>query len=194
MTARLRRRALVAAPLVMALVACEGEGSDIGPRLPRLPDASMKVLLFDDANRGVVSGTVSIASAQASALTGRNGRGDFLASPRGRLLLDVDPTWAAATDGDTLGGYRVAMSVTGTDVPANVSGWATAAVVETTGAGAGAGAPTHRTLLGVRQGGIGRIALHPSSSSRDAAARDAPTAFAVESARGAYCGKPDSSR
>lgn len=111
------RRSLVAAALLAALSACEGEGSDIGPRLPRLPDASMKVLLLDDANRGVVSATVSIVGEQATAQTGRNGRGDFLADPRGRLLFDVDPTWAAATDGDTLGGYRVALSVTGSDVP-----------------------------------------------------------------------------
>ena len=119
MTGLHRRRGLLPALSLLALAACgRGDGSDLGPRLPRLPDASMKVLLFDDDNRGVVSGTVSIAGTSASALTGRNGRGDFLASPRGRLLFDVDPTWAAATDGDKLGGYRVAMSVTGTDVPA----------------------------------------------------------------------------
>ena len=117
MSALHRRHGLLPVALLTALAACEGEGSDIGPRLPRLPDASMKVLLLDDGNRGVVSATVTIAGEAASALTGRNGRGDFLAAPRGRLLFDVDPTWAAATDGDVLGGYRVALSLTGSDLP-----------------------------------------------------------------------------
>lgn len=118
MTGPTRRSGLLPVALLATLAACErGDGSDIGPRLPRLPDASMKVLLLDDANRGVVSATVSIVGEQAHALTGRNGRGDFLAAPRGRLLFDVDPTWAAADHGDTLGGYRVALDVVGADVP-----------------------------------------------------------------------------
>ena len=118
MTGPTRRSGLLSVALLATLAACErGEGSDIGPRLPRLPDASMKVLLLDDANRGVVSATVSVVGEQATALTGRNGRGDFLAAPRGGLLFDVDPTWAAADHGDTLGGYRVALDVVGTDVP-----------------------------------------------------------------------------
>ena len=119
MTGLHRRRGLLPALSLLALAACgRGDGSDLGPRLPRLPDASMKVLLFDDDNRGVVSATVAIPGEGVSALTGRNGRGDFLAGPRGQLLFDVDPTWGAAANGDTLGGYRVAMSVTGSDVPA----------------------------------------------------------------------------
>ena len=117
MTAAIRRYGLVPVPWLVLLAACAGDGSDIGPRLPRIPDKSSKVLLFDDDNQGVVSATVALAGSTTSALTGRNGRGDFLATPRGRLLFDVDPSWAAATAGDTLGGYRVALTVTGPDAP-----------------------------------------------------------------------------
>lgn len=117
MTAALRRCVLVPLSWLVLLAACAGDGSDIGPKLPRIPDESSKILLLDDGNRGVVSATVALAGSSTRALTGRNGRGDFLASPRGRLLFDVEPSWAAATDGDTLGGYRVALSVTGPDAP-----------------------------------------------------------------------------
>lgn len=103
--------------MVTVLAACEGDGSDIGPRLPPLPEASTKVMVLDDSNRGVVSATVTVVGETASALTGRNGRGDFLAAPRGRVLFDVDPSWAAATAGDELAGYRVALSVLGSDLP-----------------------------------------------------------------------------
>ena len=108
---------MIAAAMMVMLAACEGDGSDIGPRLPLLPAESTKVMVFDDGNRGVVSATVSVVGSSTSALTGRNGRGDFLAEPRGRVLFDVDPTWAAATAGDALAGYRVALSVVGTDLP-----------------------------------------------------------------------------
>ncbi|MEC8651749.1 MAG: carboxypeptidase-like regulatory domain-containing protein [Planctomycetota bacterium] len=117
MTKARRRRDMIAAAMMVMLAACEGDGSDIGPRLPLLPAESTKVMVFDDGNRGVVSATVSVVGSSTSALTGRNGRGDFLAEPRGRVLFDVDPTWAAATAGDALAGYRVALSVVGTDLP-----------------------------------------------------------------------------
>jgi hypothetical protein len=114
----LRLRFDLAAACSLALLAsCEGDGSDIGPRLERLPDASSKVLLMDDQNRGVVSATVSGVGVELRALTGRNGRGDFLAAPRGRVLFQVDPTYGSASDGDVLGDYRVALDVLGTDLP-----------------------------------------------------------------------------
>ncbi|MCK5942926.1 MAG: carboxypeptidase regulatory-like domain-containing protein [Planctomycetes bacterium] len=117
MTVMVRRRDLLAASLVVLLGACAGEGSDIGPRLPRLPSASTKVLLLDDQNRGVVSATVTVVGSGARARTGRNGRGDLFSEPRGRVLFDVDPALGAASHADTLGGYRVALSVLGTDLP-----------------------------------------------------------------------------
>ena len=47
------RRDLFATSLIVLLAAaCNGGGSDIGPRLARIPDSSAKVQLLDDQNRG----------------------------------------------------------------------------------------------------------------------------------------------
>lgn len=69
---------LIATSLIV-LFAVSCSGSDIGPRLP---DVSTKVQLLDDHNRGVVFGRASVVGTTIGALTGRNGRGDFLAAPR----------------------------------------------------------------------------------------------------------------
>lgn len=109
-------RAIVFAAFLLA--ACEvGDGSDIGPKLPKLPDASCKVVVADDQGRGVVGATVSIGN-NLRAVTGRNGRGDLLADPRGRALVAVDAANAAAVAGDTLAGYQVATTIVGPDLPA----------------------------------------------------------------------------
>ena len=120
MIAVVPRRALVVALSLVAFGACSGEGSDIGPRLARLPTGSTKVQLLDDQNRGVVSGTVLVVGTQTRALTGRNGRGDFLATPRGRLLIRADGSAGAAVAGDRLAELQVAMDVTGNDLPAPI--------------------------------------------------------------------------
>ncbi|MGK0304140.1 MAG: hypothetical protein ACI89X_005048, partial [Planctomycetota bacterium] len=115
------RRDLVATSLIVLLAAaCNGGGSDIGPRLPRIPDASTKVQLLDDQNRGVVSGRASVVGTTTQALTGRNGRGDFLAAPRGDMIIRADGSDGAATAGDRLGTLQVAMTVSGTDLPAPI--------------------------------------------------------------------------
>jgi hypothetical protein len=115
------RRDLLAISLtVVFAAACSGGGSDIGPRLDRIPDASTKVQLLDDLNRGVVSGRASVVGTTIEALTGRNGRGDFLAAPRGDLIVRADGTNGAATAGDRLGILQVAMTVNGTDLPAPI--------------------------------------------------------------------------
>jgi hypothetical protein len=54
----------------------------------------------------------------ARARTGRNGRGDLFASPRGRVSVDVDAEHGAAASGDRLGRYTVAVSIAGPDLPA----------------------------------------------------------------------------
>ncbi len=101
-----------------ALAACDaGNGSDIGPELSVLPNASCKVVVLDDDGRGVVGALVTIG-ADGRAITGRNGRGDFLAEPRGRVVVNVDGSNGAATAGDRLATYRVAMTVLGPDLPA----------------------------------------------------------------------------
>ncbi len=100
-----------------AFAACSGNGSDIGPRLAKLPGESCKVVVLDDAGRGVVSATVSVVGTPISAITGRNGRGDFLASPRGRALCSADGANGAAVAGDRLATLRVALSIIGADLP-----------------------------------------------------------------------------
>lgn len=100
-----------------AFAACGGPGSDVGPALPKLPGASSKVTVLDDQGRGVVGASVQLAGTTVRALTGRNGRGDLLADPRGSLLLQIDGTAAAATAGDELGSLRVATSSPGGDLP-----------------------------------------------------------------------------
>lgn len=113
-----RRRARVGLCVVAITVgACGvGSGSDIGPRLEPLPDASCKVVVLDDQGRGVVSAFVRVGAVQA--LTGRNGRGDLLASPRGRQLVGVDARDGAAVDADNLAAYQVAVTINGPDLPA----------------------------------------------------------------------------
>lgn len=115
-----QRRSVTPAWLCLALVACGlggvGDGSEIGPVLPDQPDDSCKVVVLDDAGRGVTAATVRVGSARAR--TGRNGRGDLFASPRGRVLVQVDAEHGAAIAGDVLGGYTVAVTVVGPDLPA----------------------------------------------------------------------------
>jgi hypothetical protein len=104
--------------LWIVLAACQGEGSDIGPKLSALPTQSCKVVVLDDLGRGVTGARVTVGG--AGAVTGRNGRGDLLASPRGRLLVEVDGSNAAAVAGDQLARVRFAATVTGPDLPAVV--------------------------------------------------------------------------
>ena len=117
MGATCRRTVLATSLIVLVASACGGEGSDIGPKLPRIPDESSKVLLLDDDNRGVVSGRVALPGASGLALTGRNGRGDFLASPRGRLVFDAIGSVGTANEGDQLADMSVALTVVGPDLP-----------------------------------------------------------------------------
>ncbi|MFK7740847.1 MAG: hypothetical protein AB8H80_11045 [Planctomycetota bacterium] len=115
-----RVAALAGVAVLACAGGCAGEGSDIGPRLPRLPDASSRVLVLDDQNRGVVSAAVSIVGTNLRAATGRNGRADFLSSPSGTVLLDVDGSVGAAVSGDDLARLTVAMPVVGGDLQSPV--------------------------------------------------------------------------
>lgn len=111
-------RSLVVVSMLAGLAACAGDGSDIGPKLSALPNESCKVVVLDDLGRGVVEARATVGG--ATARTGRNGRGDFLDSPRGRLLVDVDGGNGAAVAGDALGRVRFAATITGPDLPAVV--------------------------------------------------------------------------
>ena len=103
--------------LVVILPACSGDGSDLGPTLAELPKASSKLVVLDDQGRGVAEATVTVVGTSLSAITGRNGRGDLLASPAGRLRLRIDGAAAGAVDGDELGTLIVALSASGGDLP-----------------------------------------------------------------------------
>lgn len=93
-----------------AFVSChKGSGSEVDPRLQPLPGDSCKVLVLDDAGRGVAEARVQLDGSSRVALTGKNGRGELFAGPTGTVLVSVDGTAAAATDGDELGSLRVAM-------------------------------------------------------------------------------------
>ncbi len=137
------------AVVLLALAACSGSGSDIGPSFVDLPDASSKVNVLDDQGRGVVGATATLVDAGRTAVTGRNGRGDFFAEPRGRLRVRVDGATGAAVAGDRLARLDLALQVDG-DLPAAIhlpdlpdaasaaiaSGTQTATTAITSGAGA----------------------------------------------------------
>ena len=76
--------------------------------------------MFDDHGRGVVGAEVTVIDSGASAVTGRNGRGDLFSRPSGRPLLRVDGTLAAATDGDRLGTLRFRAPAAGSDILASL--------------------------------------------------------------------------
>ncbi|MGE3171404.1 MAG: hypothetical protein AB7O97_02185 [Planctomycetota bacterium] len=108
-------RALLLAALAAA--ACQGGGSDVGPGFEDLPGASFKVLVLDDAGAAVSGARVSIDGAAAA--TGRSGRGDLEASPRGRRLVRVDATAAAAdaAQPERLVSLAFAAELPGQDLP-----------------------------------------------------------------------------
>ena len=63
--------------LYLMLAACEGDGSDIGPKLDTLPNASSKVLVLDDTGRGVAGASVAVVGVDVpdfARVTGRSGR------------------------------------------------------------------------------------------------------------------------
>jgi hypothetical protein len=111
-----RRGAEIAAAALL-LAACQGNGSDIGPRLPRQPDASQKVLVLDDQGRGVCGARVGVDTVPP-VVTGRNGRSDFFADPHGLHTLFPDARAASATATDRLvAPFGIRAQLPGADVP-----------------------------------------------------------------------------
>ncbi|MCA8942606.1 MAG: hypothetical protein KDB80_08635, partial [Planctomycetes bacterium] len=105
---------------LLLLTGCTGEGSDIGPDLPNLPDASYRVLLrhadeTDTNLLGVSSATVSIPARGVHATSLRDGRVDLATRPSGRTVLSIDAPFASAVTGDQLVGYSVAVDAPGFD-------------------------------------------------------------------------------
>jgi hypothetical protein len=108
-------RALAAlAVLLPVAVSCRGDGSDIGPAIPALPEASFVVTVRDDAGRAVVGARVELVGSGAF-VTSRSGRADLPVSGVGTRRYRVDPADAAARDGDDLIGYTIAVDVEATD-------------------------------------------------------------------------------
>lgn len=104
----------VALVISIGVAACAGDGSEIGPSLPRLPSASSKVQVLDDSGRGVADARVEVGG--IAALTNRNGRAELFANPRGRVLVAADGANGAAVAADRLGSLRFASTVVGRDL------------------------------------------------------------------------------
>ncbi|MGA0058118.1 MAG: hypothetical protein ACO3RU_00880 [Planctomycetota bacterium] len=98
-------RKLLGLPLV-ALAACTGDGSDIGPRIEPLPGASYRLTVQDDVGRGVSSARVTLA-ASASAVTVGDGTCDLLVTAAENAVLRIAADAASASDGDRLVGLTL---------------------------------------------------------------------------------------
>jgi hypothetical protein len=91
-----------------ALSGCRGEGSDIGPQLVPLPEASYRVVVRNDEDRGVCNAVVTVQGTTAVGVTGRSGRADVPVRIGGVRLISVAAEHASASDGDALVGLTVA--------------------------------------------------------------------------------------
>ncbi len=92
------RRVLLACAL---LVACQGEGSDIGPGLGAKPPEQFQVTVFDDGTRPVTGARVEAGGARG--VSGRVGRAEAPLLPPGEVVVTVDASAASATAADALG-------------------------------------------------------------------------------------------
>jgi hypothetical protein len=99
------RSKLLGLPLV-ALAACTGDGSDIGPRIVPLPGTSYRLTVQDDAGRGVSSARVTLAEG-ASAVTVGDGTCDLLVTGPVDAVLRIEAGVASASDGDRLVGLTL---------------------------------------------------------------------------------------
>lgn len=117
-------RAAASLPALLLLVgvaSCvEGPGSDIGPRLQPLPGETCRVLVLDDQNRGVAAAVVQLPALGLRAASGKQGRAELFADPRGRQLVLIDGSHASATDGDRLGQLSFAVDLPGAELPYTV--------------------------------------------------------------------------
>ena len=86
---------------VLLLAACQGGGSDIGPRLEPLPAAKFKLQVLDDQGRGV-AGAGIVIDGFGRVATGRAGRADLFAAVSGTRRVTVDGVPASAVASDRL--------------------------------------------------------------------------------------------
>ncbi|MFN9304740.1 MAG: hypothetical protein ACK6DT_01550, partial [Planctomycetota bacterium] len=105
-----------AAAVALVVAGCDvGTGTELGPQLPLAPAFSSKAVVLDDDGRGVSAAVVEVGDRRV--VTGANGRGVLQADLRGRRLVRVGGAAAAASDGDRLGSYAVALTVGDADLP-----------------------------------------------------------------------------
>jgi len=103
------RNKLLGLPLV-ALAACTGDGSDIGPRITPLPRTSYRLTVQDDAGRGVASASVVLEGATslpATASTAGDGTCDLLVAAPTDAVLRIEVDAASAREGDRLAGLTL---------------------------------------------------------------------------------------
>ncbi|MEC7583545.1 MAG: hypothetical protein VYE77_04445, partial [Planctomycetota bacterium] len=111
---------LVCPVLCLMLAACEGDGSDIGPKLATLPSSSTKVLVLDDTGRGVTGASVEVVGVDIpdfARVTGRSGRADLLTGLSGSQEFVIGASAASATDSDRLVSLRFRANMAGQDLP-----------------------------------------------------------------------------
>lgn len=165
------RRALLsvalAAPSWLGLTACQGDGSDIGPRLERLPDLSFQVVVLDDQDRAVSGARVSVAGHAGSAVTGRAGRANLRADLRGARRIRVDAGAASATDADRLVSLGFVCDLLPGEPPAPIHLPDTAGSPELTLA---AGAQPSAVVLGAGAAHLATLSIAAGSAVSDGAA------------------------
>lgn len=125
--------------ILPTFAACKGDGSEVGPVLADLPAASCRVSVRDDSGRCVAGARATVAG--ATALTGKAGRGDLFAAPRGAQRVALDARAASATNSDRLASLAVEMEIAGPDLPYTIylpDTDGSAELTVTTGAGTGA--------------------------------------------------------
>ncbi len=96
---------------VLALLSCEGGGSDIGPTIPEIPNEDYRVLVLDDAGRFVTNAAVRIDNLAEIGVTNQLGRSRISGSPSGIRLVSIDGRSASATDTDRLGSLVVSATL-----------------------------------------------------------------------------------
>lgn len=110
------KRLGMALACTVSLVACKGDGFDIGPKLEKLPDESFRALVRDDAGRAVVNARATIlAHPGAVVRTRRDGLADWYLRLDGGHVVSIETTGATARQGDLLLGLRYAFDAVASD-------------------------------------------------------------------------------
>ena len=78
-------------PLLLCLSSCAtGDGSDIGPNLPPLPENFLAGSVVDQAGLPISGALITIEGSAGKAYSRRSGRFVFVDPPRGAHLITID--------------------------------------------------------------------------------------------------------